>query len=184
MSPASDPLPNLRVLRVRDGPVLLDSDLAALYAVETKFFNRAIKRNAERFPPDFAFQLTKEEFRALRFQIGTSKGRGGRRYLPWVFTEHGAVMAASVLNSPRAVEMSVYVVRAFVRFRRELLTHASLETRLTKIEKELLSTTLHCVVFTRRSNRSFSHRQNRQRKRWGSTPASRNRDSHVYLQLR
>jgi hypothetical protein len=129
----------LRLLRVRDESVLIDSDLAALYGVETKAFNKAIKRNARRFPADFAFQLTTEEFAALRFQIGTSNGRGGRRYAPWVFTEHGAIMAATILNSERAVTMSTYVVRAFVRLRRELLTNATLELRLTKIERELLS---------------------------------------------
>ena len=139
MSTAENPLPGLRLHRVRDETVLLDSDLATLYGVETKSFNKAIKRNARRFPADFAFQLTPEEFAALRFQIGTSNGRGGRRYLPWVFTEHGAIMAATILNSARAVAMSTYVVRAFVRLRRELLTNATLELRLTKIEKELLS---------------------------------------------
>jgi len=139
MNAAELPLSHLRIFRVRDESVLLDSDLAALYAVETKAFNKAVKRNARRFPGDFAFQLTSEEFTALRFQIGTSKGRGGRRYLPWVFTEHGAIMAATLLNSDRAVAMSTYVVRAFVRLRRELLTNATLEARLTKIEKDLLS---------------------------------------------
>jgi hypothetical protein len=133
------PLTGLRVLRVRDESVLLDSDLAALYGVETKAFNKAIKRNSHRFPPDFAFQLTSEEFAALRFQIGTSNGRGGRRYLPWVFTEHGAIMAATILNSERAVKMSTYVVRAFVRLRRELLSNAAMEVRLARIERELLS---------------------------------------------
>jgi hypothetical protein len=135
-----DPLlSRLRVLRVRDESVLLDSDLAALYEVETKVFNQAIRRNAHRFPPDFAFQVTDEEYVGLRSQIVTSKTRGGRRYLPWVFTEHGAIMAATILNSERAVAMSTYVVRAFIRLRRELLTNAALELRLTKIEKELLS---------------------------------------------
>jgi hypothetical protein len=124
---------------VREEAALLDSDLAALYGVETKAFNKAIKRNARRFPSDFGFQLTSEEFAALRFQNGTSKGRGGRRYAPWVFTEHGAIMAATILNSERAVAMSTYVVRAFVRLRRELLANATLELRLTKIEKDLLS---------------------------------------------
>ena len=139
MNTAENPLPGLRVLRVRDDAVLLDSDLAALYGVQTKVFNKAIKRNARRFPADFAFQLTAEEFAVLRFQIGTSKSRGGRRYAPWVFTEHGAIMAATILNSERAVAMSTYVVRAFIRLRRELLTDATLELRLTKIEKQLLS---------------------------------------------
>lgn len=139
MNAAENPLPGLRILRVRDESVLLDSDLAALYGVETKVFNQAIRRNAHRFPSDFAFQLTTEELAALRSQIVTSKGRGGRRYLPWVFTEHGAIMAATILNSDRAIAMSTYVVRAFVRLRRELLSNATLELRLTKIERELLS---------------------------------------------
>ena len=130
----------LRVQRVRDESVILDSDLAALYGVSTKRFNEAFKRNSRRFPRDFAFQLTTEEFAALRSQIATSNaGRGGRRYPPWVFTEHGAVMAASILNSERAVAMSTYVVRAFVRLRREMLSSTTLEIRLTRIEKDLLT---------------------------------------------
>jgi len=140
---SDDPLlSRLRVLRVRDESVLLDSDLAALYGVETKVFNQAIQRNAQRFPSDFAFQLTGEEWTALRSQLVTleSSGRGQhRKYRPWVFTEHGAIMAATILNSERAVAMSTYVVRAFIRLRRELLTNAALELRLSKIEKELLS---------------------------------------------
>ena len=140
---SDDPLlSRLRVLRVREESVLIDSDLAALYGVETKVFNQAVRRNAHRFPRDFAFQLTDEEWTALRSQIVTLNppGRGQhRKYHPWVFTEHGAIMAATILNSERAVSMSTYVVRAFVRLRRELLTNATLETRLTKIEKELLS---------------------------------------------
>jgi hypothetical protein len=136
------PLSRLRVLRVRDESVLLDADLAALYGVETKVFNQAIKRNAPRFPRDFAFQLSEEEWVALRSQFVTlaPSGRGRhRKYLPWVFTEHGAIMAATLLNSDRAVAMSTCVVRAFVRLRRELLSNATLELRLTKIEQELLS---------------------------------------------
>ena len=92
------------------------AELADLYGVTTKRFNEQVRRNRERFPADFMFQLTAEEAEALRSQIATSKtvGRGGRRYFPYAFTGHGAIMAATVLNSPRAVEMSVYVVRAFV----------------------------------------------------------------------
>lgn len=136
----AEPTFRLRVQRVRDESVLLDSDLAMLYGVTTKRFNEAFKRNRRRFPRDFAFQLSPEEFAALRSQIATSNtGRGGRRYLPWVFTEHGAVMAACILNSERAVAMSVYVVRAFVRLRREMLNSATLEIRLTRIERELLT---------------------------------------------
>lgn len=128
-----------RIFTIHHEPVVLDSDLAQLYSVETRVFNKAIKRNSARFPEDFAFQLTREEFTNLKFQIGTSSSHGGRRKLPWVFTEHGAIMAATILNSERAMAMSVYIVRAFVKIRRELLTDATLETRLQKIEKTLLS---------------------------------------------
>ncbi|MEO8198245.1 MAG: ORF6N domain-containing protein [Thermoanaerobaculia bacterium] len=101
-----------RIRSLRGVQVLLDSDLAAIYGVSTKAFNQAVKRSGDRFPGDFAFQLSGEEFDRLRSQIVTSKaGRGGRRYLPWAFTEHGAMMAATVLNSPRAVEMSIFIVR-------------------------------------------------------------------------
>jgi len=131
-----------RIFTVRETAVMLDSDLAQLYDVETKQFNRAISRNEARFPADFVFQLSKDEWEALRCQIGTLKtsGRGQhRKYLPLVFTEHGAIMAATILNSERAVAMSVFIVRAFVKMRTELLTDATLEARLQKIEKTLLS---------------------------------------------
>jgi hypothetical protein len=109
------------ILTVRGEKILLDSDLARLYGVETKALNRAVQRNLDRFPGDFRFQLTRAEFGNLKYQIGTSSsGHGGRRKLPWAFTEHGAIMAANVLNSPRAVQMSVFVVRAFLKMR-ELL---------------------------------------------------------------
>lgn len=127
------------IYTIRDEPVMLDSDLALLYGVTTAAFNQAIKRNAHRFPADFSFVLTTDEFAALKSQIVTSKGRGGRRKLPRVFTEHGAIMAATILNSKRAVAMSVYVVRAFVRIRREMLADATLDARLQKIEKTLLA---------------------------------------------
>ena len=127
-----------RILMIRGERVMLDSDLAALYGVETKILVKAVKRNLSRFPPDFLFQLSKEEFARLRFQIGTSKkGRGGRRYRPYAFTEHGAIMAASVLNSERAVKVSVYVVRAFVKLREILGAHKQLARKLAELEKRL-----------------------------------------------
>ena len=132
------------IFTVRGQKVILDVDLARLYGVETKVLNQAIKRNIERFPPDFMFSVTKEESQAiysLRSQIVTleTDGRGRhRKYLPWAFTEHGAIMAATILRSPRAVEMSVYVVRAFVRMREELLTNAVVLKRLAQIDKKLL----------------------------------------------
>lgn len=120
---------------------MLDFDLARVYGVETKSLNRAVKRNAERFPKDFVFQLTRREFEALRYQIGTLKtGRGQhRKYLPYVFTEHGAIMAANVLNSARAVQMSVFVVRAFLKMRALLLGTRELARKLAALEKKLTS---------------------------------------------
>src|SRR6267142_2650078 len=105
-----------RILVLRNHKVLLDTDLAELYGVSVKRLNQQVKRNRERFPSDFMFRLTGKEHESLRLQIATSKkGRGGRRYLPHAFTEHGAIMAATVLNSERSVQMSLFVVRAFVR---------------------------------------------------------------------
>ena len=109
-----------RILIIRGQKVIIDVDLAEIYGVATKVLNQAIRRNIDRFPEDFMFQLNKEEFKILRSQIVTSSGWGGRRYPPYAFTEHGAVMVASVLNSPRAIAVSVQVVRAYVKLR-ELL---------------------------------------------------------------
>jgi hypothetical protein len=127
-----------RIFLVRGQKVLADADLANLYGVTTKRLNEQVKRNSERFPADFMFQLTAEESEALRSQIATLKtGRGQhRKYLPSVFTEHGAIMAASVLNSPRAIEVSVHVVRAFVRLREVLATHKELARKLEELESK------------------------------------------------
>ncbi len=127
------------IYTLRGFKVMLDSDLASLYDIETGVFNQSMRRNAHRFPPDFAFQITREEVTNLRSQIVISSSHGGRRYMPWVFTEHGAIMAATILQSERAVSMSVYVVRAFVRLRSELLANAVLEARLQSIEKTLIA---------------------------------------------
>jgi len=126
-----------RILMIRGERVMLDADLAALYGVETKLLVRTVKRNIERFPRDFMFQLTSKEFENLRCQIGTSSRWGGRRYRPYAFTEHGAIMAASVLNSERAVKVSVYVVRAFVKLREILGAHKQLSQKLAELEKRL-----------------------------------------------
>jgi hypothetical protein len=125
-----------RIVVIRGQRVLLDSDLAALYEVETRRLNEQIKRNMGRFPVDFMFQLTGDEFENLKSQFATSSW-GGRRKLPLAFTEHGAIMAASVLNSDRAVEMSVYVVRAFVQLRAVLLDHKALADKLTALERRV-----------------------------------------------
>ncbi len=116
--------------------VMLDSDLAAIYQVETRVLNQAVNRNLSRFPTDFVFKLDNDEFESLISQIVTSKaGRGGRRKLPYVFTEHGAVMLASVLNSETAVRASIAVVRAFVKMRTLLALHQDLADRVAELEK-------------------------------------------------
>jgi phage regulator Rha-like protein len=128
------------IVEVRGQKVILDADLARIYGTATKYLNRSVKRNALRFPPDFLFRLTPEEAASLRFHSGTSKdARGGRRYLPYAFTEHGAIMAATVLNSPRAVQMSVFVVRAFVKMRAALTDTRELARKLAAVEAELKS---------------------------------------------
>lgn len=125
-----------RILQIRGQRVLLDADLAELYEVDTKRLNEQVKRNADRFPADFMFQLTPQEFADLKSQFATSSW-GGRRKLPFAFTEHGAIMAASVLNSRRAVETSVYVVRAFVQLRELLSSQKVLAEQVTKLEKRV-----------------------------------------------
>lgn len=135
MLPSTAEAVALRILSLRGQRVILDADLAALYDVPTGHFNQAVKRNAEKFPADFMFRLTAEEFAALKSQIVISNvGRGGRRNAPLAFTEHGALMAATVLNAPRAVEVSVYVVRAFVQLRGLAVEHADLAKRLQELE--------------------------------------------------
>ena len=127
-----------RILVLRGERVLLDRDLAALYGVPTFRFNEAIKRNAVRFPDDFRFQLTADEMAALTSQFAMSKpGRGGRRTLPYAFTEHGAIMAANVLKSDAAVEMSVHVVRAFIRLRQLMINHKVLAGKLAELDARL-----------------------------------------------
>ncbi len=125
-----------RILQVRGQRVMLDSDLAQVYGVETRRLNEQVKRNAGRFPADFMFYLTEPEMHNLKSQIATSSW-GGRRKLPLVFTEHGAIMAASVLNSARAVEMSVYVVRAFVQLRELMVDHKALAEKLVALEQRV-----------------------------------------------
>ena len=131
-----------RIVVIRGQKVMLDADLATLYGVTTKRLNEQIRRNLDRFPGDFVFQLTKQEFAILRSQFATSSSAtrltwGGRRYAPNAFTEHGALMAAMVLNSPRATEVSVYVVRAFVQLRDTLVAHKELAKRLDELEARI-----------------------------------------------
>jgi len=128
---------DLTVYTIRNCPVVLDSDLAKVYCVETKVFNQAFKRNILRFPSEFAFQITDDEWRALRSQFVTSK-RGGRRFNPWVFTEHGALMASTILNSDHAVSMSLYVIRSFVQMREQIMANSVILRRLAEIDKTLM----------------------------------------------
>jgi hypothetical protein len=123
------------IYTVRGKQVMVDKDLATLYQVETKILNKAVKRNIERFPDTFCFQLTDEESETLRFQIGTSNaGRGGRRYLPYVFTEQGVAMLSAVLRSDIAVKVSIEIMNAFVEMRKLLISNAALFSRMDKVE--------------------------------------------------
>lgn len=127
-----------KILVLRNQKVILDSDLAELYAVSVKQLNQQVKRNRDRFPSDFVFTVTTAENEHLRSQNGTSSSKhGGRRYLPHAFTEHGAIMAATVLNSKRAIEMSVFVVRAFVRMREAILDNQRIAAKLDELESRL-----------------------------------------------
>lgn len=133
------------ILVIRGHKVMLDSDLAKLYGVETKILLRAVRRNLNRFPGDFMFQLTDEEWEILRIHFGTSnnpaqdggsqRGRGGRRYNPYVFTEHGLLMLANVLNSDRAIGVSIEIVRAFIRLRQLMTEHEELKQRILEMEQ-------------------------------------------------
>lgn len=135
-----------RILLVRGHKVMLDADLAELYGVETKMLNQAVRRNIERFPDDFMFQLTADEVESLRFHFGTSalrsqfvtskRGRGGRRYLPFAFTEQGVAMLSSVLRSKRAVEVNIAIMRAFVKLREMLASNQELARRLDQMEQK------------------------------------------------
>lgn len=134
-----------KIYLVRGQKVMLDYDLAELYQVKTKNLNKAVKRNVRRFPKDFRFQLNKEETEDLRFQFGTSNlksqfatsKRGGRRYLPFVFTEQGVAMLSSVLNSERAIQVNIAIMRAFVKLRQILSTHKELASKLNELEQRV-----------------------------------------------
>jgi len=125
-----------KIYEIRGQKVMLDSDLADLYDVETKNLNLAVKRNIKRFPPDFMFQLTKPEWDVLRLQIETSKGRGGTRYMPYAFTEQGVAMLSGVLNSDKAIETNIAIMRAFVFVRQYALTHKDLTDKLLELENK------------------------------------------------
>jgi hypothetical protein len=126
-----------RILMIRGVKVMLDADLASLYKVETRMLVQAVKRNLRRFPADFMFQLNDEEWAALRSQNVISKGRGGRRYAPYAFTEHGALMLASVLNSETADEVGIIIVRAFIQLREILSSNKELAEKLTELDRKV-----------------------------------------------
>ena len=168
MTPNPNPAPNVseRIRSIREQRVILDFDLAELYGVETRAFNQAFKRSRNRFPPDFAFQLTVPEFAALKQQLARNRSQSatsstqavdgssnvsnssqfvmssrkhrGAAYRPWAFNEHGALMAAKILQSPRARQMSIFVIRAFVLMREALATNAAVLRRLAEIDRTLL----------------------------------------------
>ena len=149
-APYTDESLEALIFTVRGKRVMLDADLAAIYGVQTRRLNEQVRRNAERFPGDFVFQLTQQEAKKLKSQIATSTSLDIRsqfataskrniRFLPYAFTEHGAIMAANVLNSPEAVQMSVFVVRAFIKMREALISRSELERRLLRIENVLLA---------------------------------------------
>jgi len=152
MAGSVQPLPlqaiTQRILVIRDQKVLLDSDLAILYGVETRRLNEQVRRNRARFPADFIFELSATEFADWKSQFATSSW-GGRRKLPLAFTEHGAIMAATVLNTPRAVEVSVYVVRAFVQLRELAGSHRELAKRLDDLEQKTEALALNQDAFSR-----------------------------------
>jgi hypothetical protein len=171
--------PNIRILTIRNQKVVLDVDLDRVYGVMTKRLNEQFRRNRKRFPQDFAFQLTLEEFRALRSQIATlDEGYAGeaglrsqnatlkprrgryRRYRPWAFTEHGALQAANILRSNCAIAMSVYVIRAFIEQREKLGANAAILKRLAEIDKHFSNMTRRSAIFTKNFCRFSSRRQN------------------------
>ena len=137
-----------RILKIRGQKVILDRDLAELYGVETKVFNQAVKRNLKRFPVEFMFQVNNQELATLRSQFVTTN-RGGSRYHPYVFTEHGALMAATILNSDKAIETSVFIVKAFVRMREILAGDKDFSAKFNKLEHRMDKTDKNVeVIFT------------------------------------
>ena len=125
-----------KIFFIRGEKVMLDADLAGMYGVETKQLKRQVKRNTERFPKDFMFELTKKEFENLRYQIGTSSW-GGVRYMPMAFTEQGVAMLSSILNSKTAIEVNIRIIRVFTKMREYALTHKDILVQLAKLEKEV-----------------------------------------------
>ena len=149
-TPALQPHIESRILALRDQRVMLDADLATLYCVETRVLVQAVKRNADRFPPDFMFQLSVTEFESLRSQSVISKiGRGGRRTAPYVFTEQGVAMLSTMLGSPRAIAINIEIMRTFVRVRALAATHGDLAQRLEELEQKTETLAMRHDAFSR-----------------------------------
>ena len=125
-----------KIYEIRGQKVMLDRDLSKLYQVETKYLNLVVKRNFERFPSDFMFQLSIEEWEVLRLQIETSKGKGGTRYLPYAFSEQGIAMLSGLLNSQVAIQVNIMIMRTFVQIRQFALSHVELSTQLKQLEQK------------------------------------------------
>ncbi|HEY9340933.1 MAG TPA: ORF6N domain-containing protein [Hanamia sp.] len=153
-----------KIYKIRDQNVMLDFDLAEMYEVETKRLKEAVKRNASRFPPDFMFTLTQKEFQSLRSQIATSK-KGGTRYLPSAFTEQGVAMLSSVLNSEKAIEVNIIIIRTFVLIREFALTYKDLRQKISKLEKKYNSNfkqifqALNLLLSDKQEEKDFAKRE-------------------------
>jgi len=156
---ALQPLIGSRILTLREQRVMLDADLADLYGVATKVLVQAVKRNLVRFPQDFMFQLSAEEFAALRSQSVTSNtdGRGGRRTAPYAFTEQGVAMLSSVLSSPRAIAVNIEIMRTFVRVRALAITHGDLAKRLAELEDKTEALAMNDDTFSRNTHNQLKH---------------------------
>jgi len=133
----SDEVVTSKILTIRGHKVMLDFDLADLYQVQTGRLNEQVKRNIDRFPEDFMFQLTGNEWKSLRSQFAISKGKGGRRYLPYAFTEHGVLMRSSVLNSERAIQVNIQIMRIYTRLKGMLMDHKDILLKLEKLERNV-----------------------------------------------
>ncbi|GBR76772.1 DNA-binding protein [Candidatus Termititenax persephonae] len=158
-----------KILLIRGKKVILDKDLANLYEVLNKNLNKAVKRNRKRFPPDFMFQLSKSEFANLKFQNGTSSW-GGVRKLPYVFTEHGILMLSSVLNSERAVNVNIQIMRTFVKLREAISTNQDLQRRIAKIIKHQQTQDQKISAVVEVINKFFTAEKERPQKQWGFLP--------------
>jgi len=156
------------IYEIRGQKILLDTDIADLYEIETFNLNKAVKRNIGRFPSDFMFQLTKEEWEDLIFQNGiSSKQHGGRRFMPYAFTEQGIAMLASVLNTPKAIEVNINIMRAFVKLRHYAFSQSATNEQITELRKLLMLYIYNVNTFLRDQSYLYKRHQNEYSKRYG-----------------